>query len=367
MTGAAIARLAAVVLALGMTVPALAAEQVLLFHRATGFVHDSISPAVAALTRVAREQGLEPVASDDPAVFDAPLDRFAAIVLVSTTTDRKRPDSEWFVGERRVALQRYVEGGGGIVAIHAAADSHYGWPWYARMIGGRFARHPAGTPEGAVTRTAERHPATATLPPAFRIADEWYWFNDVAPGLTHLLTLDPASIGSDEVNPRPLAWAHRVGTGRVFYTGLGHRAENWADARVLAHVAGGLGWATGRAKAPAMVVIDDAATRVRQPTPHGAIGMSTAWRITDRIPGRTMEFRRRTLDRGAAIGLHPIAHDEVYHVVSGEGDVTSDGVTRRVGAGTTVYLYTGATVGIAQRGTRPLALIVSYPLAKAAE
>ncbi|WP_235525199.1 MULTISPECIES: cupin domain-containing protein [unclassified Sphingomonas] len=116
-----------------------------------------------------------------------------------------------------------------------------------------------------------------------------------------------------------------------------------------------------------MVVIDDEGTRVRQPVPHGNIGMSTAWRITDKVPGRTMEFRRRKLDRGAAIGLHPIAHDEVYHVVSGEGDVTSDGVTRRVGAGTTVYLYDGAVVGIAQRGTKPLALIVSYPLAEAVE
>ncbi|WP_321163359.1 MULTISPECIES: cupin domain-containing protein [unclassified Sphingomonas] len=76
-----------------------------------------------------------------------------------------------------------------------------------------------------------------------------------------------------------------------------------------------------------------------------------------------MEFRRRTLDKGAAIGPHRIDHDEVYQVVTGEGEVTSDGVTRRVGAGTTVYLYSGASVGIAQRGTRPLALVVAYPLA----
>ncbi|MEP9400768.1 cupin domain-containing protein [Sphingomonas sp. VNH70] len=116
-----------------------------------------------------------------------------------------------------------------------------------------------------------------------------------------------------------------------------------------------------------MVVVTDDATRIRQPTPHGAIGMSTAWRITDTVPGRTMEFRRRTLDKGAAIGLHPIDHDEVYHVVSGEGDVTSDGTTRRVGPGQTVYLYSGASVGIAQRGREPLALVISYPLAQAAD
>ena len=140
-----IVRLAALLLALLFAVPGQAAPRVLLFHRATGFVHGSIPTAVVALTQMARTRGLEPVASDDPAVFDAPLD-YAAIVLVSTTTDPKRPESEWFVGPRQGALQRYVEGGGGIVAIHAAADSHYNWPWYARMIGGRFAQHPLETP-----------------------------------------------------------------------------------------------------------------------------------------------------------------------------------------------------------------------------
>ena len=49
--------------------------------------------------------------------------------------------------------------------------------------------------------------------------------------------------------------------------------------------------------------------------------------------------------------------------MSGEGEVTSDGTTRRIGAGTTVYLYAGAEVGIAQRGPKPLALTISYPLA----
>ncbi|WP_294321674.1 ThuA domain-containing protein [uncultured Sphingomonas sp.] len=240
-----IVRLVVTLLALLFAVPGHAAPRVLLFHRATGFVHDSIPAAVVTLTKIVRERGMEPVASDDPAVFDQPL-TYAAIVLVSTTTDPKRPESEWFVGPRQGALQRYVEGGGGIVAIHAAADSHYNWPWYARMIGGRFAQHPPGTPEAEVTRTPHRHPATNGLPDHFRIADEWYGFRDLSTDIDHLLTFDPQSIGAGDVNPKPLAWAHRVGKGRVFYTGLGHRKESWGDPRVLAHVGGALDWATGR-------------------------------------------------------------------------------------------------------------------------
>jgi mannose-6-phosphate isomerase-like protein (cupin superfamily) len=116
--------------------------------------------------------------------------------------------------------------------------------------------------------------------------------------------------------------------------------------------------------APPMVVIDENAVVRDEPPPHGAIGMSTAWRITDAVPGRTFEFRKRALHKGAALGLHPIAHDEIYYVISGTGEVTSDGITKAVTPGMAAYLYNGANVGIVQKGEEPLVLIVAYPLPK---
>ena len=112
-----------------------------------------------------------------------------------------------------------------------------------------------------------------------------------------------------------------------------------------------------------MIVIDERAVTRDEPPPHGAIGMSTASRITDAVPGRTMEFRKRALHRGAAIGVHPIDHDEVYYVLSGRGEVTSGGETRVLGPGMAAYLYAGERVGIRQLGRAPLVLIISYPLA----
>jgi mannose-6-phosphate isomerase-like protein (cupin superfamily) len=94
--------------------------------------------------------------------------------------------------------------------------------------------------------------------------------------------------------------------------------------------------------APPAVIVKDAEVMRRDPPPHGAIGMSTAYRISDAAPNRTMEFRKRVLHKGAAIGPHPIDHDEVYYVLAGEGDVTSDGATTRIATGTAAYLYSGA-------------------------
>ena len=120
--------------------------------------------------------------------------------------------------------------------------------------------------------------------------------------------------------------------------------------------------AGGAIAAPPMVIVDEAKVVREEPPPHGNIGMSTAYRITDGVPGRTFEFRKRALHKGAAIGLHPIAHDEIYYVVSGTGEVTSDGVSQTVTAGMSAYFYNGATVGIRQTGDEPLMLIIAYPL-----
>ncbi len=113
------------------------------------------------------------------------------------------------------------------------------------------------------------------------------------------------------------------------------------------------------ADAPAMVVIDEADTVREEAPPHGAIGLSTAYRISDRVPApRSFEFRKRALHVGAAIGVHAIDHDEIYYVLSGTGVVHSDGDEKALKAGMAAWLYKGAKVGIRQTGDEPLVLII---------
>ena len=117
------------------------------------------------------------------------------------------------------------------------------------------------------------------------------------------------------------------------------------------------------ALAPAAIIVDEAGAVREEPPPHGAIGMSTAYRISDGVPNRTFEFRRRILHVGAAIGPHIINHDEIYYVLAGAGEVVSDGRTALLRAGMAAYLYRGANVGIRQTGDAPLSLIIAYPVA----
>jgi uncharacterized protein len=241
-------RLILFLIAFFIVAPANAAPQpakpsILIFSGTTGYRHDSIPDGIQAIRSLAARRGLTVIASEDPSAFSAnSLKRFRAIVLLSCTTDPKNPASEWLVGHRREALQQFVRNGGGVLAIHAAADSHYNWPWYGRMIGGHFARHPQGTPRGNVTVVAPGDPTMRGLSRTISRVDEWYYFDDYDPVSKVLVTLDPQSIGEKDINPNPMAWTREINSGRVFYTAMGHTKESYSDPWFLQLLAGGLDW-----------------------------------------------------------------------------------------------------------------------------
>ncbi len=71
------------------------------------------------------------------------------------------------------------------------------------------------------------------------------------------------------------------------------------------------------AEAPPMVVIDEAATVRKEAPPHGAIGLSTAWRIGDAAPApRSFEFRKRALHVGAAVGIRHTGSKPLVMIVA---------------------------------------------------
>ena len=235
--------LACSLLLLAGAAPAPSRDAVLIYSGTTGFRHDSIPHGIEAIKTIAGQRGLKVISSEDPTVFSADkLKHVRVIVLLSPTTDPKDPASEWLVGDRRDALRQFVEKGGGILAIHAAADSHYHWPWYGKLIGARFASHPPGTPRGAVSIANHDHPTMHGLGKAVTRTDEWYYFDDYDPRSTLLATLDPASIGEKDVNANPVAWTREVDGGRVFYTAMGHTKESYSEPWFRRHLANGLDW-----------------------------------------------------------------------------------------------------------------------------
>jgi type 1 glutamine amidotransferase len=154
------------------------------------------------------------------------------------------------------ALTDFVKGGGGFAGIHSATDTLYKSAAYGEMIGGYFDGHPWHE-KVRIKVEDPKHPASAHLGSSFEIADEIYQFRDWDRKKLHvLLSLDPESVDLTKRGVKRTdrdfanAWTREYGKGRVFYTGLGHREEVWADPRFLTHLVNGIAW-TVRAAPPA--------------------------------------------------------------------------------------------------------------------
>lgn len=225
---------------------AQAPRQVLYFTLSAGFRHDVLPESERILRELGQRSGrFEVTVSQDPSLLTATgLAKYDALVFY--TTGELPIDAT-----QKQALLDFVEGGKGFVGVHSATDTFYEWPAYGRMLGGYFDKHPWH--EEVTVRVEDRdHPATAHLPPAFGLNDEIYQFRDWSRADVHvLLSLDTTSVdlAAPDVHRTDgdfaLAWTRRQGSGRVFYTALGHRSEVWNDPRFQQLLVGGLLWSMG--------------------------------------------------------------------------------------------------------------------------
>ena len=213
------------------------APRVLVFTKTAGYRHASIESGVAALREVGAARGFGVTATEDSLAFSPDgLAPYAAVVFLNTTGDVLGPGGE-------AALRAYVEGGGGFVGVHAAADTEAEWPWFGRLVGARFESHPA-VQEATLTVADAGHPATRALPARWVRTDEWYNFQGQPEAVRVLLRLDEATYeGGTMGTEHPAAWAHAVGAGRSVYTALGHTAETYAEPLFRAHLGGAVCWA----------------------------------------------------------------------------------------------------------------------------
>ncbi|WP_353067984.1 ThuA domain-containing protein [Amycolatopsis sp. DG1A-15b] len=210
--------------------------RVLVFSKTAGYRHDSIPAGIRAIRELGSGHGFDVTATEDAAELPASCD---AVVFLSTS-------GEVLDAARKAAFESYVEGGGGYVGIHAAADTEHGWPWYGQLVGARFRTHPAIQQARFVTEDGT-HPATAHLPPVWTRTDELYDFRANPRGRVRVLqSLDEASyLGGGMGADHPITWCHPQGRGRAFYTGLGHTTESYADPAFQALLLGAIRYAAG--------------------------------------------------------------------------------------------------------------------------
>ncbi len=210
-----------------------------------GFVHDNIKASVEAIKNLGEKFGFNVDVSDSPSDFtEKNLQKYQAVVFSNTNNEA------FDTKEQKLAFQRYIQAGGGFAGIHSACGSERQWPWYWKLIGGKFRRHP---PLQAfdIEVINPFHPSTLHLPEVWLWEDECYYLNQLNPANEVLLAAKLNTVEDEKMEEYPantfgkffpLSWSRQTGIGRVWYTALGHKIEYYSDADFLQRLAGGILW-----------------------------------------------------------------------------------------------------------------------------
>jgi type 1 glutamine amidotransferase len=182
----------------------------------------------------------------------ANLKNYDGVVFASTTGDLPLPDKQGFLD--------WIKAGHAFVGIHAASDTFHGFPEFIAMLGGEFAHHGPQVSVDCLNQDS-KNPATAQLGQTWTLQqEEIYQFKNYDATKVHdLLIMDKHPEHKEQAGHFPVSWCKPFGTGKVFYTSLGHR-EDIIDAdpnlkgrinsieisqAYQTHILGGIEWALG--------------------------------------------------------------------------------------------------------------------------
>ncbi|MCB1232523.1 MAG: ThuA domain-containing protein [Verrucomicrobiae bacterium] len=237
-------------------------RKILAMYRCEGFIHTSIPFGNYALQQMAEKTGAFSVDLADTYDIFTPENLAKYDVLLFNSTTHLQPNDA-----QKKAILDFINGGGGVVGIHAAADNFGDWPEGVAMIGGVFNGHPWGA---GGTWAFKNEDPTHKLNAAFGgkgfwHTDEIYWYKPESfqgrDKLRVLLSLDM----SKEANQKALdnerykdmvqgdrkdvdvavSWCRKIGEGRLFFTNLGHRDDTFWNPEVMQHLLDGIQFALG--------------------------------------------------------------------------------------------------------------------------
>lgn len=243
-------------------------RRLLVFALCKGYYHTSIPCGSKAVQVMGEKTGaFTATISDDISVFEPQtLNEFDGICFLSAlgefflpdNLDKLPPSEQAEVRKNDARLKqsfvKYIKSGKGLIGIHGGSYAFNQWPEFAEMMGAAFDRHPWNSTERIVVKINEpRHPVVAAFAGSgFEIIDEGYQFK--APyshaNLRVLLSLDSSRMDMTKKNLRAdgdfgLCWVKRCGEGRVFYSALGHNAEEFWNPQLLLHFLDGIQFALG--------------------------------------------------------------------------------------------------------------------------
>lgn len=269
---------------------ASAKKSVLVFTKSSGFEHDVVKISAGkrcivdqAITSLGGKYDFEVTPSKDGRIFDSKEFAHFNAVLFFTTGDLTTPGTDKnppMSVQDKQSLLNAIRDGVGFVGIHAASDTFHTQPDpkdgsnryvahgdqadpYVRMLGAEFITH-GSTPRLQETNLVvndPKFPGLEKVSSPVKFTDEWYSLKDFRTDMHVILTLDTKGMTGAPYQrpPYPMTWARMEGKGRVFYTAIGDRPQNWSEPFFLNLLGGGIRWTIGDADASLTPNLEQAA------------------------------------------------------------------------------------------------------------
>jgi type 1 glutamine amidotransferase len=155
------------------------------------------------------------------------LERYAALVLYFHHRDGALSAREL------QTFRAWVDGGGGVLALHSATASYKRTPAYFEILGGRFTGH--GPVEPIRIRPSTPDDDVFGGIGAFEVTDELY-VHELQPDLR--VRFETTFRGTAQ----PMVWTREPRAGRVCYACPGHRSASMAAPAVQEILRRGLRW-----------------------------------------------------------------------------------------------------------------------------
>ena len=218
-------------------------------------VHRSLTTAARACREIASVNGLgfrQTASAEElsPAILGT------ARVLVLFTIG----ETPWTEEQCHLIESRLADGTMGMLALHSASDSAYGWAHFGQLVGPALratqsrapclsrslaqCTRPRGTSPhlGGSEKSYTCSAPSSRTPPFCSLSIPRSSRKNKVPGWPR----SPAALG--ESGPKallPMAWCIERGAMRTFYTVLGHFHEAYEDQRYLEHLSGAVRWILG--------------------------------------------------------------------------------------------------------------------------
>ena len=195
--------------------------------------------AAALVAEMLREDGFDVRVEQGTAAFAggdlAVLDLIVPIITMST------------IGEGELAaLTAAVEVGTGLAGFHGGmGDSFRDAPDYQFMVGGQWVAHPGGVIDYRVDIVSD-DPIVAGIASFPYRSEQYYMHVDPSNEVLATTTFSGEHAAWIEGVVMPVVWKRRHGQGRVFYSSLGHKAEELTRPQVASILRRGMAWAARR-------------------------------------------------------------------------------------------------------------------------